>query len=297
VLSFIIKPDVSYYGGTTDNLINVYEPLGISSVSGTSFAAPWIARKLSYLIDILGFNREIAKAMIVDSAIGWNEQKLANKALIGHGVVPIKIDDIVRTPKNEIKFVLSGVAEKYSTFNYNFPVPIHKEKYPYIAKATLCYFPKCTRNQGVDYTNTEFDLYFGRIKKDDTIDSINKNMQSIEDGDFHAMFEEDARKYFRKWDNVKHIQNDQSVKNPMPKDILSESKMWGMMVKSKERLEEKDGTGVRFGIVVTLKEINNVNRIDEFIQLCSLRGWLVNKIDIANRIDIYQTANENIELE
>jgi hypothetical protein len=33
-----------------------------------SFAAPWIARKLSYLIDILGLNRELAKALIIDAA-------------------------------------------------------------------------------------------------------------------------------------------------------------------------------------------------------------------------------------
>lgn len=42
---------------------------------GTSFAAPWIARKLSYLIDVLGLTRELAKALIIDSAAGWNSEK------------------------------------------------------------------------------------------------------------------------------------------------------------------------------------------------------------------------------
>ena len=57
---------------------------------------------------------------------------------------------------------------------------------------------------------------------------------------------------------------------------------------------------VRFGalgLVVTLKEINGVNRIDDFIQNCQLRGWLVNKIDIENRIDIYNIAEEDIHFE
>ena len=45
------KPDVSYYGGSEEKYIQVCEPLGAASVAGTSYAAPWIARKLSYLID------------------------------------------------------------------------------------------------------------------------------------------------------------------------------------------------------------------------------------------------------
>ena len=54
---FFAKPDVSYYGGSEEKYIKVCEPLGEANVAGTSFAAPWIARKLSYLIDILGLNR------------------------------------------------------------------------------------------------------------------------------------------------------------------------------------------------------------------------------------------------
>ena len=73
--------------------------------------------------------------------------------------------------------------------------------------------------------------------------------------------------------------------------------MWGISIKTKERLEKRDGEGIKFGIVVTLREINGVNRIDEFINLCLLRGWLVNKVDVENQIDIYNKAEEEIEFE
>ena len=43
-LSFFAKPDVSYYGGSEEQYIQVCEPLGATFVAGTSFAAPWIAR-------------------------------------------------------------------------------------------------------------------------------------------------------------------------------------------------------------------------------------------------------------
>ena len=70
-----------------------------------------------------------------------------------------------------------------------------------------------------------------------------------------------------------------------------------MEVKTSNRLNPKDGEGVRFGVVVTLKEMNGVNRIDEFIKDCTLNGWLVNIIDINSRIDIHQKINEEIEWE
>ncbi|MBP1926574.1 hypothetical protein J2Z76_002443 [Sedimentibacter acidaminivorans] len=289
VLSFFTKPDVSYYGGDTGEYIRVCTPTGEAFVRGTSFAAPWISRKLSYLIDVLGLSREVAKALLIDSSTGWNEDK-GNLLLSGHGVVPIKISDIVESQDDEIQFVLYGVSEEYDTYNYNIPVPINKEKHPFIAKATMCYFPACSRNQGVDYTNTELDIQFGRLKENG-IKPINNNYQSADTQ--HHTWEEDARKYFRKWDNVKHIRE---VYNPSGRAKKAYDKgIWGLSLKTKERLEQKCGVGLKFGIVVTLKEIDGVNRIDEFIKNCALRGWLVNRIDIEQRIDIYNIAEEEID--
>src|SRR5699024_11802373 len=114
---------------------------------------------------------------------------------------PINNKYIINSTKDEIKLIVSGTSEKYDTYNYQFPVPINNDKYPYIAKATLCYFPRCSRNQGVDYTNTELDIYFGRLKDDGTLDSSNKNKKSLYNID-HYLVEEEARKIFRKWDNI-----------------------------------------------------------------------------------------------
>ena len=208
-LSFFAKPDVSYYGGSEEKYIQVCEPLGAAFVAGTSFAAPWIARKLSYLIDVLGLNREVAKAMIIDSARGWNEAPTPEEvAIYGHGVVPIKIDDIVQTKDDEIKFVVTDTSEKWNTYNYHFPVPLKDDSYPYFARATMCYFPICDRSQGVDYTNTELNLHFGRIKDNGKLIEINDDKQNQEDSLGTAksfILEGEARERFRKWDNVKYI--------------------------------------------------------------------------------------------
>ena len=299
VLSFFAKPDVSYYGGSGEEYIRVCEPLGEAYVAGTSYAAPWIARKLSYLMDVLGLNREVAKALIIDAARGWEEKPSPEEvALYGHGIVPIHIDDIVRTKEDEIKFVVSDISEKWNTYNYHFPVPLKDDKYPYIAKATMCYFPLCDRSQGVDYTNTELNLHFGRIGENNKVVDIKGDTQNQDEGlgdEKNYLLEGEARKQFRKWDNVKYVAECITKKRSPKKSY--KNKNWGMEIKTNNRLNPEDGEGVRFGVVVTLKEINGVNRIDEFIRDCTLNGWLVKVIDVQSRIDIHKKINEEIEFE
>jgi len=298
-LSFFAKPDISYYGGSEEQYIKVCEPLGEANVAGTSFAAPWIARKLSYLIDVLGLNREIAKAMIIDAARDWNEKPTPEEvALYGHGIVPIKLDDIVQTKEDEIKFLVSDVSEKWNTYNYHFPIPLKDDKYPYIARATMCYFPMCNRTQGVDYTNTELNLHFGRINDKGKLNNINGDKQNQEETlntEKNYLLEGEARDRFRKWDNVKYVA-ERPKERMMPKKSYI-NKKWGMEIKTNNRLNPKDGVGVRFGVIVTLKEIHGINRIDEFIKNCTLDGWLVNRLDVKTRIDINKKINENIEFE
>lgn len=298
-LSFFAKPDVSYYGGSEEQYIQVCEPLGAAYVAGTSFAAPWIARKLSYLIDVLGLGREVAKALIIDAARSWNQSPTPEEvSLYGHGVVPIRIEDIVQTQDDEIKFLVSDISEKWNTYNYNFPVPLKEDKYPYVARATMCYFPICDRTQGVDYTNTELNLHFGRIKDDGKLNEINNDKQNQDDAlntEKSYLLEGDARERFRKWDNVKYVTEVPKGTNKSKKAY--KNKNWGMEIKTNNRLDPKDGVGIRFGVVVTLKEINGVNRIDEFVKNCNLSGWLVNTIDIKTRIDIHEKVNEEIEFQ
>lgn len=300
VLSFFHKPDISYYGGEgpryTDKIAVCRDTYGSVYVCGTSFAAPWISRKLAYLIHIMGLSREIAKALLIDSAAGWNRKDdISHK--MGYGVVPININDIIHTPNDEIRFLLSGTTEEYETYTYNLPVPVVNNKHPFFARATLVYFPQCNRNQGVDYTSTEMDLHFGRITVDKngkaTVKSLDNNIQS-EDGNI-TLYEEYARKMYRKWDNVKHL-SEVIKKRKVPKKAY-DSGMWGISIKTKERLQMKKNGKLPFGIVITLKEMYGVNRIDDFIKLCMARGWIVNRLDVENQIDVYVKAEEDVEFE
>lgn len=289
ILSFYAKPDVSYYGGTREEGITVAAPYAKASSMGTSLAAPWVTRKLAFLIYKAGLSRESAKALIIDTAVGWSEVQEPHTR--GYGVVPLDINDIVNTPSDEIRFIMTGSVSSYETYNYNLPVPMQEGKFPYLARATLCYFPRCNRNEGVDYTSTEMDLRFGRLK-DTGINPLDKNAQG-EKGTY--VREGAARSLYRKWDNVKHV-SDQIKTRMVPRKSYG-NPLWGVLLRKKERQNDHSGDGLRFGVVVTLKEINGINRIDEFIQQCMLRGWLVNRIDIDNRLDIYEAAETELNFD
>lgn len=295
VLSFFNKPDVSYYGGDYDERIIAYSPLsGETEVYGTSFAAPWISRKLCYLIDVMGLSREVAKALIIDAAAGWEYKTSTYKVkdLVGYGIVPIDIHDILETPNDEIRFVVYGTSESYKTTNYAIPVPKDEDNnYPYIARAAICYFPHCSRSQGVDYTNRELSLKFGRIKSNGSIDDINDNVQD----DVGAHVDERAsRREFRKWENTKFISK--VLKNNRPLKSYDE-RLWGMSVTSKERLSTRMQGKLNFGVVITLKEIKGINRIQDFITACTLRGWIVNELDVDVQVEVYNTNQEEIVFE
>jgi hypothetical protein len=302
VLSFFHKPDICYYGGdgtkAEEKIAVCADELGAIYLSGTSFAAPWITRKLAYLIYVMGLSREVAKALIIDAAAKWGPSGSVSDTM-GYGVVPKRIEDILNTSDDEIKFIITGTTEDYETYNYTLPVPVVNGKHPYYAKAVLCYFPYCDRNQGVDYTGTEMDIHFGRVTTEKKNGTIKTKIKCIDDNkqaeEGQVMYEEDARNIFRKWDNVKRIC--EKIKDRRVPKKSYDAGMWGIGVVTKERVTSKNRRPLQFGLVITLKEMYGKNRIDDFVKMCEAKGWLVNRLDVQNQLDIYARAEEEIKFD
>lgn len=294
VLSFFNKPDVSYYGGDFDERIRAYTNKGLESVFGTSFAAPWIARKLCYLIDVMGFSREVAKALIIDSAAGWEykQENYRYQNIIGYGVVPKRITSILESDNSEIKFVIQGISNSYYTSNYGIPVPKDEEVVNYIARVTMCYFPECNRLQGVDYTQRELSIRFGRIMNN-KINDINENTQDDEDSYNN---ERKSRKEFRKWENTKFISNIFKPNKIKSLKVYNDG-LWGISIASKERQEIAKKNNLSFGVVITLKHTKGLNKINDFIHACLLRGYIVNEVKVENQLELYNKAQEEISFD
>ena len=290
VLSFHHKPDLAYYGGESNDPITACCGTGAYPAVGTSFAAPLIARKAAYLIYKMHLSCELAKALLIDAACAWTNPEDMNR--LGYGIVPVQIEKILETSNDEIRFMLSGVATERENYNFNFPIPISGTAYPSVARATLCYFPKCNRNQGVDYADTELDLHFGRIGNGGRIKSLQPNNQGEEDC---TTDEEKARKKLRKWDNVKHI-SEPLTSRSKPKKVYA-NPMWGMMIRKSSRYQKGSHDPQRFGVVVTIHNLKGENRFDTFMRQCSAIGWIVERVEIDNELKIYEHSQVEVEFE
>lgn len=74
--------------------------------------------------------------------------------------------------------------------------------------------------------------------------------------------------------------------------------MWGVKILTTERADRPSPSKhLPFGLVITLREINGVNRINEFKQQCMARNWIVNTVDIDQLVDIYEAAEVDIEFD
>lgn len=294
VLSFFRKPDISYYGGCSKQYINVWiNDLGPVMRAGTSFAAPWITRKLGYLIYKLGLPIEVAKSLIVDASIGWKldkDEKYYEK--IGYGICPIHIDNIIKSKNEEVKLLLYGKTDQYTTYNYNLPIPSEEGLYNYIVKATLSYMPSATRTQGIDYTNTDINFRFGRIDSNNKIKPISKNNQTVPG---YYTNELQARTEFRKWDSVKFISNKNISGNNNKISDFGTGK-WGLELTTFSRLTQKDRE-LNFGIVLTLAHLEGKNTITDVVNLLRTSGWIVNEVNIENRIELEKSLEAEVQFE
>lgn len=296
VLHYFTKPDLCTFGGVMTEPMSVCTNTGQSSVYGTSFAAPWVARKAAWLVYKMKMSLQQAKALLIDSCVGWNE--VAGESDVkGWGRLPQRIDDIVRGRNDEIRFIISGVIEKYRTYGYNIPVPkiAGEDKHDYWARITLCYFPECRREQGVDYSLTELDLHFGRVSPNKhgemEIRDIKNNKQA-EAGSFNLP-EADVRSSFQKWDNVK-VRRQMFSKRYK---AYTPEGFWGFNIYAKERLKTKHGTGLPFSVVVTLRSMDGKNRQSDFIRACQAYGWLVSTLDVHNRLTLTEKSEGKVKFE
>lgn len=303
VLSFFVKPDVSYYGGDDKKPIRVCTPNGEDWKNGTSYAAPWIARKVSYLIDVLGFNKETAKALIIHAARRNPKNKNEDHFNKGYGIVPIDINDIVKSKKSDITFTLSAESENWETYTHNIPIPVNEKQYhPFLVTATMVYFVKGKRIQGVDYTSTELNLKFGPINKEEgegKIKSIDNNNQYKDNQNYEQkkISEQKSRNVFHKWENVKLITDKKIDSTNRPKGVKKkEGKNWGLSIEKANRFEIKKDEKIKFAVVITLSEIDGIDRSIEFINDCS-QYWTVKQINVNSQSNVYHKANQDIDFE
>ncbi|MCI5452441.1 S8 family peptidase [bacterium] len=316
VLTTLMKPDVSYYGGTREKPLICYSPIPNDySCYGTSFAAPFIARKAAYLIHRCHFSVQAAKALIIDAAAGWNKHSdVIERKTYGFGVVPVKIEDILSSKKSEIRFVITGKTLDQYTMETNIPIILSEDKkFSYTAKLTFCYFTGGNRCQGVDYASQEIAPAFGPVvekvhKKDKShyfrVNSIDKDsLEKSSTGDTF-LTEEAAVEHFQKWNNTKILMEDPTIRHKR-KDYQNKQPFWGLSINHLERFgtmtksdwenpEILSKVSIKFAAVATFKTIDNTDA-DYKSYLQSLRNhFIVEEVNIENENKIFIQENQEL---
>lgn len=299
VLASYLKPDVSYYGGDKEKMLRVAYN-GLTYVKGTSYAAPLIARKLSYLIDVMHLSRESAKALIIDSAI-MNEKNNfeEDSAYIGRGIVPIDINDIIRSNSDEIRVILEVNVSSYHSYDHSFPVPYNKKKgyYNYLTHLTSTYMVKGYKNQGVDYVNDELTISFGNMKYDENgeliINALTKN--SKENKIFENKNEYSLRKDLSKYDNVKIFGLTYS-KRARPK-ISDKDYKRGLHITRIERINSPNKENILLSLIIRLKELDGLDYYNSFIQNARTNQFIVNELKVENTIELNNEINTELKIE
>ena len=108
------------------------------------------------------------------------------------------------------------------------------------------------------------------------------------------IYEEEARAQYRKWDNVKHIVETQSSRSRARKVY---SGFWGIKVTAKERINGHNSYGMPFSIIITLKAMDGINRIQTFIDSCHAYNWVVNTVDIDQAIQVHEQSEVEIDFD
>ena len=74
-------------------------------------------------------------------------------------------------------------------------------------------------------------------------------------------------------------------------------KFFGKILNQQRKTTFPKRERLQVGVVVMLKEMHGENRIDDFIKLCMMRGWIANQIDVNNRFDVHQKVEAELTLE
>ena len=70
-----------------------------------------------------------------------------------------------------------------------------------------------------------------------------------------------------------------------------------MKVTTKERIGGHRSYGMPFSVVVTLKAMDGMNRIQTFIDSCRAYGWVVNTVDIEQAIQVHEQSEVEIDFD
>lgn len=191
---FIIKPEISHYGGNagidkngalcTTGVKSFSKAGSLSTSIGTSFSTPRVASLAAGIYQELNeeFDPLLLKALIVHSSSYSENLKIPNEERtkqLGFGK-PAKVRDIIYNSPNEATLILRDKLVRGEIIDImDFPMPeclVRDGFFTGQVIATLVYDPILDSTQGAEYCQSNIDIKFGSFDSKEDRDVTKRNI-------------------------------------------------------------------------------------------------------------------------
>ena len=267
---FTRKPDLAYFGGSKNEPVFFLKDGKIASSYGTSYAAPFVARKMAQLVYYENKTILEAKALIIHASY-MNED--SNSIKNGWGVVPHNINDILNTNDHSIRFVFNENISDTKTAFMKLKIP-QNDVQKYSVYITWLCSEKFDAKFGCEYLRSSVNMNAGPINKDNKLvpwRKVNPHKVETSEGEVLAR-EKELIKFYGKWKSIN-----------CAKDVLSRTrkgistKTYGFFTKIDKRMNVINKViNHEFVCVVTLVNKDKQDKYNAFI--LENKNFIVNPI-------------------
>lgn len=290
---YIQKPDVCHYGGNCDALGN---DMGVGVKSfftdgricygvGTSYAAPLVSIILAHLMANDGMSPNLAKALLIHSAILNTKQiSKGNFNYIGYGV-PGPLDSITSCEPwaATLIFETTMLPSRRRYDHTNFPIPkclMQGNGFCGEITMTLVCNPMLNSNDGAEYCRSNVDASIG-VRANPNSDGYIGQKREIEPipRSLLQLYERDLIAAGKKWNPVKAYRQ-RCNELPITGD-------WGVRLDVTYRdLDEVDMIPQDFALVVTISDPEKIAPVYDTVQamLNVNAKWQVKDLQITNQL-------------
>lgn len=290
---YIQKPDVCHYGGNCDAFGN---DMGVGVKSfftdgricygvGTSYAAPLVAVTLAHLMANDGMSPNLAKALLIHSAImNTNQISKRNFNYIGYGV-PGSLDGITSCEPwaATLIFETTMLPSRRRYDHADFPIPkclMRGNGFCGEITMTLVCNPMLNPSDGAEYCRSNVDASIG-VRADPRSDGYIGQKREIKPipRTLLQLYEKDLIAAGKKWNPVKAYRQ--------RCDELPVTGDWGVRLDVTYRdIEEVDMIPQDFALVVTISDPNRIAPVYDTVQamLNLSTKWQVKDLQITNQI-------------
>lgn len=287
-----LKPDVAHFGGCSGSpsgLQTVAEGGSIKDVSGTSFAAPLVAKTMARYCQLIEGNisRELMIGLVIHhSKIPdlYSNAPLADQAkdLIGFGV-PLAAEPSIAGKDSSITLIFETSILKGQRMEFKFAWPkslVKKGKCRGRGRLTLVARPAVDGRDGDEFARTQLDAHVNQLDLNGKIKG-GKFTIALPDalkGQTGKAFESVRRRHQMKWGPVKVYEFDS------PSGV-GESSEWRLQIDSLERTAgETPEHGIQFTAILTIEDIKGEAPVfDDLRQELVSRSVQLSDLKVASR--------------